>query len=138
MFDSKRLALIFLVVQTSHWPASGALQCMDDSGKPVDWLVLYKLPQASSKNKGKNKGTSGLVMSLPERSPATPVNVEQFNISSPKRHKCTLTGFDIGSNSLRRLFHPLNNLDVRISFYKVKFDSFQIKSDIQQKKFLTS
>jgi len=77
MFDSKSLALIFLVVQTSHWPASGALQCMDDSGKPVDWLVLYKLPQASSKNKGKNKGTSGLVMSILERSPASPVSHDE-------------------------------------------------------------
>ena len=26
-----------------------SLQCVDESGSPVDWLVLYKLPKSESK-----------------------------------------------------------------------------------------
>ena len=39
-----------------------ALQCVNEEGKPVDWLVIYKLPrEAGTKNKDKSFVNQGKV-----------------------------------------------------------------------------
>ena len=43
--ESLILAVIALVVVDLH-PAAGAVQCQDENGQPVDWAILYKMPES--------------------------------------------------------------------------------------------
>lgn len=46
-FSKALLALLFLAVSVSAAPASHEPQCMDESGKAVDWYIVYKFPYLS-------------------------------------------------------------------------------------------
>ena len=50
------LFLISLVITLDYADSTkgGGLQCLDESGNPVDWLILYKLPNSLNKPKGKS------------------------------------------------------------------------------------
>ena len=54
-----RLLVLCLLTLTG---SCRALQCVNEEGKPVDWLVMYKLPrEAGTKNKDKSFVNQGKV-----------------------------------------------------------------------------
>ena len=47
------LFFTLVLIQTRYWLSLGSLQCVDEIGEPVDWVIMYKLPIVGNKTKGK-------------------------------------------------------------------------------------
>uniref|UniRef100_A0A2K5Q7B0 Deoxyribonuclease-2-alpha n=1 Tax=Cebus imitator TaxID=2715852 RepID=A0A2K5Q7B0_CEBIM len=45
-----------LLLAALLWVPAGALTCYGDSGQPVDWFVVYKLPAASGSGESVQSG----------------------------------------------------------------------------------
>ena len=41
-----KLQLILLLIQTNFHLLRGAIQCVDEAGAKVDWVIVYKLPKS--------------------------------------------------------------------------------------------
>uniref|UniRef100_T1HVY3 Uncharacterized protein n=2 Tax=Rhodnius prolixus TaxID=13249 RepID=T1HVY3_RHOPR len=54
------LIAFFVVILLNIRAIRSSVQCLDESGKPVDWYVVYKLPNNAHKSYSESEGSSYL------------------------------------------------------------------------------